>query len=406
MNLASLIESHGPEGFYRQVCSLLNDGQLTVDDFSYRQLAEACGVLSQMDTLRDSLHTASHDGSPEAPPHALLRESAPGVGTSLFRVVTGELIGRKVIEGYEDESGFIGDQLVTVLPSRLRGQKLAGFRALAGPTEVAEGQPYEESDFAEKYVTTAEAKQGRILSINEELIQFDQTGEINRRAMGLGHQLRLERERTIVRAVVDGEWATGTAVYRPAGQAAELYADDGQHRNLIGPGNTTSPDFAETLPLADAEAIDRALHYRATQVRDDRTDGQPRPIVAPARQLLVPEAQRSRATAIVQASEVVRTTDTMQTRLANPLRGRLDVLASPFLDELAEEAGSPVAAADWFLGDFRRQFLWTEIWPVQTFLQRADSAAAFDRDVVLRVKARYFGGVSAVDTAYVTKVQG
>lgn len=58
------------------------------------------------------------------------------------------------------------------------------------------------------------------------------------------------------------------------------------------------------------------------------------------------------------------------------------------------------------MGDFRRQFVWSEIWPVQTFLQKAESESAFDRDVVLRVKVRYYGGVSAVDTAFVTKVDG
>ena len=46
------------------------------------------------------------------------------------------------------------------------------------------------------------------------------------------------------------------------------------------------------------------------------------------------------------------------------------------------------------------------IWPVQTFLQQGDSEAAFDRDVVLRVKARYYGGISAVDSVFVTKVTG
>ena len=393
-NLSSLIESHGPEGFYHRVCQLLNEGELSVDDFSYRELAGACGVLSDFDALK----RPTVEGSPAS----LLRESSPGVGTSLFQVVTGELIGRKVLDGYNDESGFIGDRLVTTLPSKLRGQKLAGFRALAGPTEVAEGQAYDESSFSEKYVTTAESKQGRILSINEELIAFDQTGEINRRAMGLGHQLRLERERTIVRAVADAD----ATVYRPSGTPSPLYAQDGSHRNVIGPLNTTSDGFDQPVPLEDWSSVDRALHYRATQVRDDRTDGTPRPIVAPVRQLLVPEALRGTALSIVNATEVVRSTGDSQTRLANPLAGRLDVLSSPFLDELAEEAGSPITAADWFVGDFGRQFLWTEIWPVQTFLQRNDSAAAFDRDVVLRVKARYFGGVSAVDTAYVTKVQG
>ena len=43
---------------------------------------------------------------------------------------------------------------------------------------------------------------------------------------------------------------------------------------------------------------------------------------------------------------------------------------------------------------------------MQTFLQKNDSEAAFERDVVLRVKARYYGGISAVDTVFVTRVDG
>ena len=77
------------------------------------------------------------------------------------------------------------------------------------------------------------------------------------------------------------------------------------------------------------------------------------------------------------------------------------MLSAPFIDE---QGGA--ALSDWYLGDFRRQLVWTEIWPVQTYLQRSDSESAFERDVVLRVKARYYGGISAVDTAFVTKVDG
>ena len=54
----------------------------------------------------------------------------------------------------------------------------------------------------------------------------------------------------------------------------------------------------------------------------------------------------------------------------------VEVLSSPFVDEQGGQAVN-----DWYIGDFRRQFIWTEIWPVQTFLQRADSEANFDRDV-------------------------
>ncbi len=393
-SLATLIESHGPQGFYHKVCQLLNEKQLTPDDFSYHELAEACGVLPRLQSLHES---PLSDG----PVATLLNESSPGVSTSLFQIVTGELIGRKVIEGYADDSGFIGDRLVTVLPSRMRNARIAGFTALAGPSEVPEGHPYEESSFTEKSVTTLESKQGRILSINEELIAFDQTGEIHRRAMALGYYLRQERERTIVRAVTDADASMGQYVYRPNGGGQQLYKTNGSNRNYIGSGNTTSSGFNAAVPLTDWTDVEEALHYRATQVIDDRVDGDSRPIVIPARQLLVPEALRGTARSIVNSTEITVSNGDRETRFANPVHGQLEVLSSPFIDEV----GGP-AANDWYIGDFRRQFVWTEIWPVQTFLQRSDSESGFDRDVVLRVKARYFGGISAVDTLCVTKVDG
>jgi hypothetical protein len=393
-SLRELIESHGAAGFYRKVCELLNEKAIGVDDFSYYELADACGVLPRLCSLRGA-------AVQEGPLEGVLSESNPGVGTNLFQVVTGELIGRKVIEGYENDAGFIGDRLVMVIPSRLRNTKIAGFRALAGPTEVAEGHPYEESTFEEKYVTTLESKQGRILSISEELIGFDQAGEINRRAMTLGYYLRQERERTIVRAVTDADAGSGKYVYRPSGTGETLYAGDGSNRNYVGSGNTTSPGFNAAVPLVDWTDVEEVLQYRATEVRDDRIDGTSRPIVAPARQILVPEALRGTARSIVHATEISVTSAAGESRMANPLHGTLEVLSSPFIDE---QGGA--ALADWYVGDFRRQFVWTEIWPVQTLLQRADSEAAFERDVVLRVKARYYGGISAVDTAFVTKVDG
>lgn len=393
-SLKGLVESLGAEGFYHKVCTLLNEKTLTVDDFSYYELAEACGVLPQLSRMRG----LNAEGTPTV---QLLRESNPGLGTNLFQVITGELIARKVIEGYEDSSGFIGDQLVTVMPSKYRDLKIAGFRALSGPAEVPEGHPYEESFFEEKWVTTSESKQGRILSINEELIAFDQTGEINRRAKGLGFMLRQERERTIVRAVTDADASAGKYVYRPNGTGVSLYASDGSNRNWVGAGNTTSTDFNAAVPLVDWTNIDTVLNYRATQVVDDRVDGTPRPLVAPAKQLLVPERLRGTARSVVHATEVTVSSDNGEMRLANPILGMVDVLSSPFIDEQGGQAVN-----DWYLGDFKRQFVWTEIWPVQTFLQKTDSESAFDRDVVLRVKVRYFGGVSAVDTVFVTKVDG
>ena len=393
-NLPTLIESLGPAGFYHKVCSLLNERKLAVDDFSYYQLADACGVLPELRSLRGFSPT-------EGRIKDLLAESNPGVGTNLFQVVTGELIGRKVIEGYEDDSGFIGDKLVTVMPSSLRNQKIAGFKALAGPAEVAEGHPYEESTFEEKYVTTQETKQGRILSINEELIGFDQTGEINRRAMALGYYLRQERERTIVRGVTDADAGSSSYIYRPNGTGETLYNTNGSNRNWVGSGNTTSSNYNAAVPLVDWTDVEEVLSYRATEVVDDRIDGTVRPIVSPVKQLLVPENLRGTARSVINSTEVSITSGDNELTMANPVRDIAEVLSSPFIDEQGGQALN-----DWYIGDFRKQFIWTEIWPVQTFLQRSDSEAAFERDVVLRVKVRYYGGISAVDTVFVTKVDG
>ena len=71
-NVRTLVESLGAEGFYHRVCSLLNEKKLTVDDFSYYELAEACGVLPQLSRMREF-------GEPAGSVHSLLRESNPGV---------------------------------------------------------------------------------------------------------------------------------------------------------------------------------------------------------------------------------------------------------------------------------------------------------------------------------------
>jgi len=74
-SLRGLIESHGAAGFYHKVCELLNEKQVGVDDFSYYELADACGVLPELCSLR---------GAGDAPSSQMLSESNPGVGTNLL----------------------------------------------------------------------------------------------------------------------------------------------------------------------------------------------------------------------------------------------------------------------------------------------------------------------------------
>lgn len=384
----------------------LAEKKFTAEQVSIRDIGIALGVIDPFD-MEGSLRECMADAisTERVREERIFTESNPVVMTNSFQVITGELIASEVIAGYEDDSGFIGDRLVrTMTGQRLRNQRITGMRALSGPKEVSEGHPYEETGFEEKYVTTSETKKGRLLSISAELILFDQTGEILNRARNLGYWTRQEREKTIVQGVTGD-----TTAYRPSGVAETLYATDGSNFNYIGVGNTTSSGFATAVPLVDWTDVDTVLTYRATEVKDDRVDGTTEPIMglnSSRNVLLVPEAKRSTGTYIKMQTSGVRNSNlssevpldqTMFNR--NPVADFMgEVLSSPFMD-----SESP---ADWYYGDFEKQFVWTEIWPVQVFTQGRDSEAAFERDVEWRMKVRYYGGLSATDTVYVTKVDG
>jgi len=334
-------------------------------------------------------------------------ESNAAVMSQAFATITGELISSKILEAYNAVPS-IADGLMQTMPNqRVRNQKLAGLTHIGGGFKnVAEGHPYPETDFSEKYIVTAESKNGGVLAITEELLHFDQTGEIYRRASLLGDALRAELERTKIRGLLDQQDPKddGSSVYvwRPGGTGETLYNTDASNLNYIGSGGVSG--FSTASPLVDWTDLDLVRLYRATKVVDDRIDGTARPIggINSNLTLLVPEAKRSVADTIVYPSLVgydPSSSGGIKSEYRNPASGFItNVVSSPYVDE--------VNADDYYVGDFRRQFIWTEIYPVQTFVQGASSESAFNNDVVLRVKARYYGGLSALDSRWVTKVDG
>lgn len=400
-DLRQLKESLGPRGFYEAMQQLLDSRELRPEDMSLRQLWEACvGPTHQtLPTLAARQKVFVSDLSQLQHLH-----QEADLGLNLFQTITGALIARQVQDAYDQTSGMIGDQLVTVERSSLRNERIAGFTTMQGPREVLEGMPYEEASFSDKYVTTVEAKKGRLLSITEEAVHFDQTGELLRRASRIGEATRLEREKTIVRGVVDADYdaALGRGVYRPSGVLEALYPNNGSNHNYIGTGNSTAGSpYDANLELTDWTAISMVLKYHTSQVRDDRHGPEAaEPLVWMPKVLLVPKALELTALQIVQATSVrsISVDAQRQVEFKNPFGGSYAVLSSPYLDQVSD--------VNWYLGDFRRQFIWKEIWPVQVFRQTQDSEAAFDRDVVARFKVRYYGGINALDERYVVKVKG
>lgn len=391
----------GPRGFVRIMTDLL-EGR----DQSGREVKKVRPEQFSLRTLFEGIVGPCEEHLPSMAQGGRLNfvELQEAVDSTAFPSATGVLIAAKVIEGYASP-GMIGDELVTNMPSRLKSERIVGFTSLEGPQEVPEGMPYQESGFTEKYVTTQTAKKGRILEVTEEAIFFDQTGQILMRAARLGEQTAEERELTILAGILDvGSGAQGIKdVYLPSGSAVSLYTTT--NANLVG--------SSSAVPLVDWRDVDAALQHHAENIRDDRAvTGEQLPIVWVPKILLTARKKAGTAAQILSATQVWQqpgaadaTTVTIAGNPINGLASGLRALSSPIIDYLAGVTGSRFDDSDdWFLGDFKKQFIWQEIWPLQTMRSRQDDEAAFRRDIVARFKVRYYGGVAALDHRYVLKV--
>lgn len=394
-DIRSIVKEHGRKAFVQVL------GEALVGANGVKKLApEKVSIRALWEGLVGPVHATL--GPSRVVDGLNFMEIQEQIDSTAFPSATGVLIAAKVIEAYENVPR-IGDMLVTPMPSRLKSERIVGFTALEGAQEVPEAMPYQDSSFTEKYVTTETAKKGRLLSITEEAIYFDQTGQIMMRAGRIGEATAQEREKTILSGIVDvGSAAAGYKdVYRPSGTAGTLYLA----------GNTNL--LATATPLVDWTDIDETLQYHATNVRDDRAIAAERePILWMPNTLLVARRLLGTASRILSATEhrsQPGATDASNVLISgNPLQSVLPglrVLSSPLIDFFSTVTGSRYDdARDWFLGDFAKDFIWQEIWPLQTFRAPAMNEDQFNRDVIARFKVRYYGGVAAIDTKHVVKV--
>lgn len=409
-----LVEDHGAEGYLEIQASMLGllpggrvpegpDGRPVLEShitlgngnkvprkrpesFSIRSLWEALvGPISE--TTEFAMQGAGFHESP------LLESEGGGVSTANFSSAVGQLIAMKVIEGYS-ATEFIGNDLVTVMPSTLKGERVVGFTDLQGPKIVGEGGEYQDSTFGEKYVTTTETKRGRLLSLTEESVIHDQTGQVLQRASELGRKSAEERERRIVRGCADV--VSTERVYRPLGVAEQLYSSG--NLNLM----------ATATPLVDWTDIQEAMAYHAITQRGDQEpddENTTQPIVWFPTHLLTAVELAGNAARIFNAT--LATGSSME--VSNPAMltsigvGGMKPVSSPFLDA-AQGADQWDDASDWLIGDFPRAFNYKEIWPLQTLRAPAQNPDQWRRDIIASFKVREYGDLFCKDHRLVQKV--
>lgn len=299
---------------------------------------------------------------------------------SAMPIILANLISKKIIDAYEayPQNGL---KLVQVVPSSLREEVVVGWTAVGQLSEVKEDDEYEEAiPPDEKYVRIAHKKYGKLVSVTEEIIKFDQTQQFLNRAGMIGERGAQFLDKTIMRGILDRD----STVYNKGALYTGASATGGTRGNYFS-------GAASALGTSGWELIHFNLHTKTDEVSEPIWVSSDRPnmIVPPN---LVPTAIKLR-----QGDYGNIGTANLDTNVAQNM---FDIVESVYFSNLT-------TGTEWHYGSFKRQFQWDEIFPLQVFSRSGqETEDGFKRDVVQQFKVRFYGGIGATDYRYASKSDG
>jgi hypothetical protein len=369
-------EAVGEKRIALKLVNLINDGKITPDEFSLFGLWEALGRprLKKQEPIPSGF--VSEDDF----------EITEAMDSSAFPQITGALINKVVTQAYDLAYGA-GDQLVESIPSSLREETLVGFGDDSALKEVPEGMDYQEGSITEKYHKIKNRKFGRIIGLTAEMVKFDQTAQMIRRSRRVGEMAKSKKEEIIMNAVLELVSTGEYAAWRPQGTATTLYSN-----TSTDPFSDSAFDNLGTNALADETDVDEMMQLFAAA-----TDEKGNPITVDPGVLFCGLSLEAVAAKILRSGQAVKLTS--PAGVTNIYSGRIVPISSVWVDQ-------KLGTAYWLLGDFKKQFVYTEVFPLQVFQAKSGSTAEFERDVVYRFKARFMGGCGAVSNRYVAMSTG
>jgi len=371
-SMKALYEKHGEKRFAAEIVNLINEGAVNEGNFSLGALWDSMGRPSLRPNPINMTSKVTADDF----------EIEEALDSTAFPKITGALIN-KVVQGAYDLEYGIADQLVTKIPSSVKDETIVGFSEDMGMQEVEESMPYQEGSLSEKYHKIYNRKFGRIISLTEEMVKFDQTGQMIYRAKRIGEAARSKKERICLDAVLGLVTSGNNGSWRPAGTATTLYS-----ATSTDPYSSDTLDNLGGITLSDETDLDEA-----NALFGAFTDENGLPMIITPKILLTGMALRGTANKICYSGQSVVATAPAG---SNNLYTGTTTLASSFIDSL-------VSATSWFYGDFKKQFIYTDVMPLQVLQAKAGNEKEFENDIVLRFKARFMGGCGAVSNRYVVK---
>jgi hypothetical protein len=379
--ISEVARKHGRDVGSAFLRESLAERRARLDDFSLRQFAErTMGHRWQEKLLRFNAGDR-------------FQEASEAVDASNFVSISGQLLVDVVKDRYQ-QATFLGNELLateTITNGNL-GAHVEPYlsNVINGPSVVQQGEPYPRSQFTPQTVThPAPQKFGEICEVTMEMIWSDKTKQALDAAGSVGDLVGMyeeEQKLKVVYGVVNPYVFNGTALntYLTAG----AYVND-----------------QTGFTLTDWESVN-AMEQLLYQIVDPVTG---KNIDIKPSGLLVLPARRHTAKRIMNATETrsgdITTGGGTQTIAASPLDANYPVLFSRHARRLLVAAGVAGGVADSYtiLGDFKRAFVWRQVFPTTVVQLPPGNPAEFDRDIALQIKAHGYGVASVRDPRYVTR---
>jgi phage major head subunit gpT-like protein len=276
-----------------------------------------------------------------------------------------------MFDAYQSVSDFIYPDLVSVRPSTNRQEWYAPLYGVEIPRDVPVGGKFEDSKISGLDRELVNKKVGRMFSVERELIDDDQTGQVEQRANGLGERLRYKEEADVLGVDVFTLTPLGRGVVGAAGVS---------YTTAKGNRPTTYANLAQ----AGLENADIALHNILDPVGNRIMVKPSLLLVSPAdkfnaAKLLNSALQPSVPGAPGQTYTTASSGLIGYTGTVNALQGLYTLKVSRFLP-----------ANYWYLIEPKTSIVFQDRDPLELTMEARDAGTSFERDEYRwRIRRRY-----------------
>jgi hypothetical protein len=361
----------------KQFGRLMDKGEISVDDISFKALMEAA---------------VEAEGMEEVPSD--VEELKEAVSKSSFPKMTKYVISKIAIPEFEYREEGLQPLYTEVETNSSSRELLEGLTAAEGLAYVAPQEPYEGMDFGEKTAKIHVDKFGRRIDLPMELVMEDKNGRIRDKASQIGEKFGEQFEKFIIQTVeidtrdlIPYESTSRAAIFNDTTiSKGNFYSDD--HSSVSGLDGQTNDNVAAPSSAFSVDGLKAGLTL-FNSMKDEEGDL----ITVIPKIILTNLSNEIELWKVLNTAAKPGSNENTKNYFGPQGKKSFDVVSSPFLS----------VSDGYYMGDFKKQLV--VVWGKRpTVTTNHNSEDSYSRDIVSSWKISTIFGAGHRDYRYIGKV--